>query len=260
MIKVISFTKGKSEDRNEDYFDYNDNSFVIADGATDKSGKKYASMTGGEIVSRLVVQESLATSLVGADLINYLNRQVYKLYKELGITREINDPKYRFSTCIVAVRVLDGQLIFTCLGDSGFRINGEDVYVELKQIDVNNAKERAKYIRETGDVMGSREHIMPLLLKQFKYQNDPIHPLGYGVIDGTKTPKKFVKLYTFPIESVRTIELFTDGYFSVPGGVSIKEWEKEFKVVEEEDPDKCLKHLSTKSKDDRTVAIIKLSN
>jgi hypothetical protein len=41
MIKVTSFTKGKSEEKNEDFFGYNENTFVIADGLTDKSGEKY---------------------------------------------------------------------------------------------------------------------------------------------------------------------------------------------------------------------------
>jgi serine/threonine protein phosphatase PrpC len=257
MAKVQSFSEGKNEDRNEDYFSYNEDCFVIADGATDKSGKKYMEKTGGEIVSKLAVNEVLTSSLNGVDLIDFINKKVYELYKKLGITNEVVDPKFRFSCYIVVARIVGDKLVVTCLGDSGFRINGNEVYVDVKKVDIDNAKERAEYILKTGDIAGSRKHIMPLLIKQFEYQNNSIHPLGYGVIDGTNTPSKFIRVFEYPVNTVKTIELFTDGYFSIPAGVTIREWEKAFKEGEQEDPDKYKKYLSTKSKDDRTIAIIK---
>ncbi len=97
---------------------------------------------------------------------------------------------------------------------------------------------------------------MPLLLKEFEYQNNPQKLLGYGVIDGTYTPAKFVKTFEYDLKKIHTIELFSDGYFDVPKEVSIKSWEKSFEKVEKEDPDKWKKYKSTKSKDDRTIAII----
>lgn len=257
MAKVQSFSKGKNEDRNEDYFSYNEDCFVIADGATDKSGKKYTEKTGGEIVSKLAVKEALASPLNGVNLIDFINKKVHELYKELGITNEVVDPKFRFSCYIVVARIIGDKLVITCLGDSGFRINGDEVYIDVKQVDIDNAKERSGYILKTGDISGSRDHIMPLLIKQFEYQNNPNHPLGYGVIDGTNTPSKFIKVFEYPINTVSTIELFTDGYFCIPAGVTIREWEKAFEKGEQEDPNKYKKYLSTKSKDDRTIAIIK---
>lgn len=257
MVKVQSFSKGKNEDRNEDCFNYSKDCFVIADGATDKSGKKYRGKTGGEIVSKLAVKEALASPLNGVDLIDFINKKVYELYIELGITNEVIDPKFRFSCYIVVARIVRDKLVVTCLGDSGFRINGNEVYIDVKQVGINNAKERAGYILKTGDISGSRNHIMPLLIKQFEYQNNPNHPLGYGVIDGTNTPSKFIRVFEYPINIVSTIELFTDGYFSIPTEITIKDWEKAFEKGEQEDPDKYKKYLSTKSKDDRTIAIIK---
>lgn len=257
MVNVQSFSQGKTEDRNEDFFNYHKDCFVIADGATDKSGKKYWEKTGGEIVSRLVVKEALASSLNGVDLINFINQKVYELYKELGITNEVANPKFRFSCYVVVARIVEDKLVVTCLGDSGFRINGGEVHVDVKQVDIDNAKERAEYILKTGDLSGSRDHIMPLLIKQFEYQNNSQHPLGYGAIDGTNTPAKFIKVFEYPINMVSTIELFTDGYFSIPTGITIEDWEKTFEQGEQEDPDKYKKYLSTKSKDDRTIAIIK---
>ena len=256
MVKVQTFSKGKIENRNEDYFDYNKNCLVIADGATDKSGRKYDDKTGGELVSRIVVKECLSTNLNGIELVNHLNKKIKELYADLKISDEIQDPKFRFTCGFICVGLIADNIVITYLGDLGLRINGTEIYQETKQIDIDTSEERSKYIRKTKDVKGSRVHIMPLLLKQFQYQNNPQEPLGYGVIDGTKTPSKFVKIIEYNIYDVKTIELFSDGYFDIPQEVSIKAWEKAFKNVEKEDPDKWKKYKSTKSKDDRTIAII----
>ncbi|MFA4880521.1 MAG: hypothetical protein WC650_02765 [Candidatus Doudnabacteria bacterium] len=257
MVQVQTFSEGKIENRNEDYFDYNENCFAIADGATDKSGKKYNNKTGGELVSRIVVNECLSTNLNGTELVNHLNKKIKELYGKLKILEETKDPKHRFTCGFICVRPINDKIIITYLGDLGMSINGTEVYQETKQIDIDNAEERSKYIQKTNDIKGSREHIMPLLLKQFEYQNHPQELLGYGVIDGTKTPSKFVKIFEYNKDKIKIIELFTDGYFNIPQEVSIEAWEKVFEKVEQEDPDKWKKYKSTKSRDDRTVAIIK---
>lgn len=256
MIKVQSFSRGKTKDKNEDYFDYNESCFVLVDGTTDKSGSKYNGKTGGEIISKLVAREALSSVLTGVELVNFLNKKIYKLYQDLNITDKIVDPKYRFSGCCIVVRIIGTKIVVTYVGDAGFRINGSKIYKESKEIDINTAEKRAQYIKDTGDIVGSREYIMPLLLKQFEYQNNPDHPLGYGTIDGTNTPAKFVKIFEYPKDQIRLIELFSDGYFAVPTGTTIKDWENLFQKVEQEDPDKWKKYKSTKSKDDRTIAII----
>lgn len=258
MIRVQTFSKGKTAERNEDYFDYNKTSFVIADGATDKSGRSYSEKTGGQIVSKLVVQEALSSALNGAELVDFLNKKVYQQYESLNITNDIARPQYRFTSGCIVVRIIAEQVFITYIGDLGFRINGNTVYQEVKQIDIDNAEERANYIKQTGDIHGSREHIKPLLLKQLEYQNNPQHPLGYGAIDGTTTPEKFIKTFQYPKKEIHLLELFTDGYFSIPSGTTISDWEKAFEKVEQEDPDKCKTHKSTKSNDDRTIAIIQL--
>ncbi len=213
---VQTFTRGKSEERNEDFFGSTEDSFVIADGATDKSGKKYDGKTGGELASRLVVQESLMSTLTGAELVNHLNAKIGDLYSKLNITESTKDPKYRFSCGFICVRAAGDKILITYLGDAGFRINGKDVYREVKQVDIDNAEERARFIEQTGDVPASRNHIMPRLIKQ----------------------------------------LFTDGYFAIPEEPTMEAWEKLHAQVEQEDPDKWKKYKSTKQKDDRTVAII----
>lgn len=257
MLEVQIFSQGKVKESNEDCFGYNKSCFVLADGATDKSGKLYDGKSGGEIVSRLVVKEALASELAGVELVDFLNKKVYQLYKDLEITNDIVDPKNRFSCACLAARIIKDKIVITNVGDSGFRINGEEINQQIMLIDKDNSEIRAKYIEKTGDIAGSREYIAPFLLKQFPYQNNPDHALGYGVIDGTPTPEKFIKTFTYPKGEIKILELFSDGYFSIPAGVNIQAWENEHEKVEREDPDKWKKYKSTKSKDDRTIAIIK---
>lgn len=257
MVKVEYFSKWKIENRNEDYFGYNQSNFILADWSTDKSWNKYDWKTWGELASKLIVEETLLTNLNWAKLVNFLNKKLNQLYGELGILVNTNDPKYRFSSCFVSVRIVEEKVIITYLWDSGFRINWKEIYKEEKQIDVENSKIRSKYIQETDDINWSRDFIMPLLLKQFDYQNNILdNTFWYWIIDWTKTPSKFIKVFEYDINEIKTIELFTDGYFDIPEEVSIEAWEEIFKKVEKEDPDKWKKYKSTKSKDDRTIAIL----
>ena len=168
MVKVQTFSKGIGN-RNEDYFDFNENCFVIVDGATNKSGRKYDGKTGGELVSQIVVKECLSTNLNGVELVNHLNKKIQELYDKLNISEKIKDSKFRFTCGFICVRIINDKIIITYLGDFGFRINGTKVYQETKQVDIITSEERSKYIQETNDVKGSRDHIIPLLLKQFEY-------------------------------------------------------------------------------------------
>ncbi len=255
-MTVKSFSQGKTPDGNEDYFASNDICFVLADGVTDQSGRLYERRTGGEIVSEMVARDALASVLNGPELVNFLNLQIRKAYQSLGLLDYVRNPKFRFACTLIVARVAGDKLIITYLGDSGFRLNGRELHWEGKQVDRDNAAERARYIESTGDISGSRKHILPLLIKQFEYQNNPTSPLGYGVIDGTETPAKFIKTFVCPKESIKSLELFSDGYPKVPAEATVEAWEKAYAEVEASDPDRCREYKSTKAKDDRTVAII----
>jgi len=256
MVKIDALSVGKGKNGNEDNYGYRNHDFVIADGATDKSGRLYCGKTGGEIVSGIVVDYSLWSGKNGIPLVKGINDVVSKLYEDLRITEDVKDPKYRFTCGFVCARLVDDRLVITYLGDLGFRVNGGNVYREVKQVDILSSEKRSRYIKDTRDVEGSRNHIMPMLLRQFDYQNNPEHELGYGVIDGTETPEKFVRVFEFKSENIKTLELFTDGYFKIPEEASISGWEKAHQEVEKEDPYKFLKYRAAKVKDDRTVMII----
>jgi serine/threonine protein phosphatase PrpC len=162
----------------------------------------------------------------------------------------------RFTCGFVLARIVGEKLIITYLGDCGFRINGKELYKFEKQLDIDHAEMRAKFINETGDVEGGYAHVKPSIINQFQFQNDPDHELGYGALDGTSTPEKFVEVFEYNLDQVKTLELFTDGYFDYPDKPTVEEWEKTYERVEKEDPGKYLKYKSVKSRDDRTVMIV----
>ncbi len=257
MIRVETYTEGKVRERNEDRFAYAGDAFVIVDGATDTSGRIYDGKTGGEIVAELVCKECLVAGLDGAELARYLNGKVREKYVECGILGDIGDARYRFTCGFVQVRVVGDRVIVTSVGDLGFRVNGRELHMDVKQVDIENADRRAECIARSGDVATCTESIRPYILGRFAYQNISRVSLGYGVVDGTETPDEYVKTFGYPLSDIRTIELFTDGYLLVPEAVSIDAWERAHGRVEAEDPDKWKVYRSTKSKDDRTVSIIR---
>lgn len=256
MINIEIFTKPKIKNKNEDYADHNKSSFIVVDGATDKSGKTWNEKTGGQLVSELVAKSCLNSNLIGSKLVNQLNKEVRKLYEEIG-KEDFDDPINRFTCGFVLGRINGDKIIITYLGDLGFRINGEIVYQEIKKVDIENAEKRSEYIKRTGNVDLSRDYIMQDIINQFEYQNNQNHELGYGVIDGTETPEKFVRVFEFNKSKIQLLEFFSDGYFEIPGGTTKDDWENIHYIVERLDPDKYLKYKSTKSKDDRTLMIIK---
>lgn len=99
---------------------------------------------------------------------------------------------------------------------------------------------------------------------QGQFQNAGDLALGYGVIDGFPVPAKFIEASSIPLNSVETIELFSDGYFQPAEGFGVAAWEAAFERVETEDPHKIGRYLSTKGStasvlaDDRTYLGVRL--
>ncbi len=255
-IQITTFSQGKNDVRNEDKFGYSKRSFVLSDGATDKTGLEINGKSGGELLAKLIVDESLNTDLNGKELVMYLTGKAVETYKKL-IPEAILDGSKRPSATLVCARVTNNKVYITQVGDTSFRVNGKDLYTNNKTVDELNAKKRSDYIKKTGNVGGGRDHIMPNLKNQYIHQNNLESDLGYGCIDGTAVPDKFIKIFEFPLVNIETVELISDGYFSIPEEITVEAYEEEYKKVEQQDPDKYLKYLSTKSSDDRTVVIIR---
>lgn len=257
MARVTVFSKGKRKDQslNEDAFLFDKKNFVVADGATDKSGKLYHGKTGGKILGEKVTQWCMESKKNGVLLVKELTEKTQKLYKELD-SPALHDDAYKFAAAFVCVRMVGKKVHITQVADVCFRVNGKDRYINMMRHDDFVTYLRQMYINKTRDVKGARDFIFPLLKHQYRFSNDARHSLGYGDINGNSVPRKFIKTYSFSVDEVKKIEIFSDGYFSIPKGTQLHHWEQEWLKVEQEDPDKWKKYPSTKSKDDRTIMIV----
>ena len=93
---------------------------------------------------------------------------------------------------------------------------------------------------------------------QGAYQNDASTILSYSALDGFEVPLSLVHFERLPRAEVRTVELFSDGYFKPGADFGVASWEEAFREVERDDPAKVTLYLSPKGStathwtDDRT--------
>jgi hypothetical protein len=99
---------------------------------------------------------------------------------------------------------------------------------------------------------------------QTRFQNNTVSPFSYSVLDGFDVPLPLVHAFDRPRESLRSIELYTDGYFKPAATPDVAAWEAAFAEVERVDPEKIDTYPSVKGTigrvrtDDRTVVIVHL--
>jgi protein phosphatase 2C-like protein len=99
---------------------------------------------------------------------------------------------------------------------------------------------------------------------QARFANNTASPLSYAVLDGFEIPLPLVTVLDRPRATIRSIELFTDGYFKPGATAALSDWEAAFAEVESVDPEKIGRYPSVKGSstrirtDDRTVLIVHL--
>jgi hypothetical protein len=99
---------------------------------------------------------------------------------------------------------------------------------------------------------------------QAQFANNTASPLSYAVLDGFGVPLPLARVIDRPRVGMRSIELFTDGYFKPGAAPSLDDWEAAFAEVERVDPEKIARYPAVKGStarmntDDRTVVIVHL--
>jgi hypothetical protein len=99
---------------------------------------------------------------------------------------------------------------------------------------------------------------------QARFANNMASPFCYAVLDGFEIPPPLVQVFDRPRAAIRSIELFTDGYFNPGTSPALHAWEAAFDEVERVDPEKIGRYPSVKGSsarlrtDDRTILIVHL--
>ncbi len=270
---VEQYSVGKSMERNEDVYATAPDRLALSDGATDKNGFRHEGQTGGELAAQAVVTVCQTTDAYGRELVDAATEAVRTQYEKFN-PQALTESAYRYNASLVDARIVADEetrepvLAITMVGDSGARITHRDdtktLLYETKPVDTANAAQRAAYIREhPDDIEGGRNAIMENLRTQHRLQNVSTaqNPLGYGVIDGTPVPDEFIKVYRFPANQVKSIELFSDGYAAVPEATGLAAFEAELARQNELDPHRVGEHgypAQTKTADDRTYLLANL--
>lgn len=154
MKHLEAFSLGKKfghPELNEDSFVViPDAGYAVIDGVTDRNGTRYGGMLSGQFASRTVKRATELYILAQTDprapdhmryrgpasFVAYLTGVLRQAYIDEGAFEAARDDwKVRGGCTIMAAFQIDGRLEVVAVGDSGIRINGDDVLQVLKPLD-----------------------------------------------------------------------------------------------------------------------------
>ena len=153
MQQLEAFTLGKkfsAPHANEDSLVIMPNrGYAVIDGVTDRNGTRYNGMLSGQFASR-IVQGAIEKFILaqgdasqpdlqyagGMHFIDYLGRAIHAGYVANDALDAVTaDWKLRGGCTVMAAMIIGDRLEVVALGDSGLRINGNDVLQVLKPLD-----------------------------------------------------------------------------------------------------------------------------
>lgn len=240
MNVVERFVAAKTGDPDacEDGLFLGEHFVAVVDGATDKSGRRFAGLTGGRHVM-LVLLDAMASLAKDEDVVSATQHLTRYLASELPDDLSVEDRPGAAATLYSAARHEIWQI-----GDVGFWYEGIDGSTRPKEVDRINSQMRGAVLRAemlrgtTTDQLAAhdpgREAIKPLLTRQALFANNSAAgPLGYGVFDGRPVPLEFVRVHRVPLD-VTELVLASDGYPQVCP--TLAESEARLKTLLAEDP------------------------
>lgn len=275
-VEVLSIGKHKNDPSlNEDGYIVTENTFAVIDGSAPRVNLQFEGKNSAKFATDVVRNVLLTTSarVNGRELVKAITAQLNKEIDRIGMRDVVRKAK---ETCPAALftsaRIVGDKVFITALGDVSCRLNGKVIHacyfkteelMTLKRIEaMKNARGKNPFISDEELQKIGRLAIQKDLKEQVKnYFNDPNSELGLGIINGEQVPDKFIKTCTFDLKDVKTLELFSDGYFVLPKIAEIKSWEEAFFKGEKEDPLRWKEYPAVKGvvrgmySDDRTVVI-----
>ncbi len=279
-IGALSIGKHKNSPfLNEDGYVITKNTFAVIDGSAPRVDLKFNGKSTARFATDVAINVLLATnpSVNGKELVVAITKGLNKEIDKIGIRDIIQRTKEACPAALfTAARIVKDKVIVTALGDVACRINGKIIHacyfeterlMTIKRIlQMRKAKKKNPSISDE-ELQGiGRLAIQEDLKEQVRnYFNNPNSELGLGIINGDPVPDKFIKTYTFNLKDIKTLELFSDGYFVLADNAEIESWEKAFFAGEKEDPLRWSKYPAVKAasknmfSDDRTIVVINLA-
>jgi hypothetical protein len=253
-VKVIeSFVQGKDPlhpDLCEDRIVLTDAFIGLFDGTSDLTGVSYSGWKGGRFAAEVVGEalNSLPESISPDEAIVSLSEMLREAVQNAAKSALSADGP---STSLLVYSRSRNEV--WRVGDSNFRI-GNKKYQQTKRIDRVTSMARAAYLQaeelvephdsSSRDAEAGRELIMPLLKSQFRFRNFDKSIFGYGAIDGSPVPKKFIEVVEVPRDT-EEIVFASDGYPYLRR--TLAESERALRSLITLDPLMIRKHPSTKS-------------
>lgn len=329
-MQIDAFSEGKNLDApeaNEDQFLVLPGlGYAVIDGVTDRTGHRYDGLLAGRMAGQLVARAAAeflldpAESQVRPDrLVERLSAAIRRAYVRFGILEIARaDATRRLGATLALAAARGERWRFVLIGDSGLRLNGEEMWINDTRLDLVTAslrQEAYRVVRAAGGTAADCARVgracafhgadqviadmrpwlnaagltalrgrcversqarfpkVPrvdietlidggILSGQGRFQNNRASPLSYAVLDGFEVPLDLVRVIDRPRQAVRSIELFTDGYFTPGATATVAAWEAGFAEVEQVDPEKIDRYPSVKGTtgriraDDRTIVIV----
>ncbi|RJQ36915.1 hypothetical protein C4559_04240 [Candidatus Microgenomates bacterium] len=268
----------KDQSLNEDLWVTSKDTFAVVDGSKPRIPLDFRGKSGAQFAAEAVriVLLNTNSSVNGAELVGKITEKLNERIDKIGFREVVNkNPLARPAALFSCARITGEEITITALGDVGVKVNGKVVHSQSFETEEAMAEKRIQAMQKaykknphlSADELFKIgvEAISRALKQQYKYFNNSNSELGLGIIDGNVVPEKFIKVYKFDLRDVKSIEIFSDGYFILPDTQEIKDWERGFTEGEEADPLRWRKYPAVKGafkdnfSDDRTILIVKFT-
>lgn len=208
--------------KNEDYFQYNDDTVVFLDGSSGLSADAPDSAWFVQRFTHIFLQFMSETE----DLCGSVNRAIEALYQEfLQKYPDHGDNTVFPSASVVIAHVADGKLQLLNIGDCTTLLFSEQSVKEIYDTQVDRfddavIAEMVRLRQQTGEDIAEivkSKPIQELLLANRRKMNAPD---GYEILSFNMQPRTVADVLTFDLKDIRRVVMFTDGFKTMEKALS----------------------------------------
>ncbi|MCP6758953.1 MAG: hypothetical protein NHB32_09345 [Fischerella sp. CENA71] len=216
---VESFNRSKYGDPNlgDDRLIITSNFVAVLDGATDASGASYNGLSSGRFVAEIGAKalSSLAPDINATEAVEKITQAVKESLLQVKPDKNPNH-----TPCFAIVVFSAKRREIWRVGDCQYLLDGEgynptiqvdQITSQLRSLIVHSHIAQGKTIEDLLKDDPSQNLLVPVYKLQSVLRNHPEENFGYGAIDGTKVPERYLEIIKIP-QQVKSIVLASDGY------------------------------------------------